>query len=335
MHADFLSYTTLTLTTCTASLSTNILLLILFASNPILQTETSALTLNLNICDMILPLTVIPVSIYNSLFNSTIFKEDTTVCHLAASLFVLLLLNSLHSLTWVTIDKFTKICFPLRYAQLLTRQRTWIILCLTWIYCTLYAAFLFLGFGDYAYNENINICLPTFSSSTKIYNVVLLSLGIILPLMIVCLFYIAIIYTARNQAMRGTFVCNDHHCYYVPIKSYFRSTIVLVLSAVYPLVCWIPYVTISFYETFHGKDVPSLVEKISVWLVLLTTGLNPWLNALIQKKYRKALRQSWKKFNQVCVCLKQNDQPLPKEQQASPNVQDFLPGSSIPTSVNT
>nr|XP_033806882.1 melanopsin-B-like [Geotrypetes seraphini] len=333
MYADFLPYTILIMTTCTASLLTNIFVLILFASNPKLQTETSALTLNLNICDLILPLTAIPISIYNSLFNRTIFKENTTICHLVASFYVLLPLNSLHSLTWVTIDKFTEIRFPLHYTRLLTRQRTWLILCLLWIYCTLFAAFPFVGFGDYAYNENINICLPTFSSSTKAYSVVLLSFGVILPLMTVGLLYIVIIHTAKRQAKRGTFVCNDNHCYYVPIKSHFRSTIVLVLSAVYPIVCWIPYTTISFYQSVRGKEAPSLVEKISVCLVLLKTGLNPWLNVLIQKKYRKALCQRWKKCNQVCVCLKQNPMPLPGGHPRS-KVKDFLPGSSTQPSVH-
>ncbi|XP_069494474.1 histamine H2 receptor-like [Ambystoma mexicanum] len=334
MHVSSVLYAVLLVTTCLASVSTNALLLVLFATHLKLRTETWALTLSLTICDMMLGLTIVPAGVYSSC-GGGLFTEDTTACRLAAFLFVLLQLASLHSLTWMTIDKFTEICFPLHYAQLFTSHRTWLIIACVWVYCTVQASFPFMGLGYYAYNGNASLCMPSLGSSTKAYSLLLLILGMSTPLMTVCALYIAIVHVAKRQARRGTFMCNEQHCYYVPIRPYFRNTVLLVASAAYLLVCWTPYLTISFMDIFHDEDIPSLVEKISIWLVLLTSVLNPWLNSLGQKKYRTALQETWKKFKQICVHVEQNQLPLQRETHICLRSQLTLPGNTTQTTVHT
>ncbi|XP_078515891.1 adenosine receptor A3-like [Lissotriton helveticus] len=333
MHISSLLYAVCMITTCAGSVATNILLLILIASHRKLRTETWVLTLNLTISDLILAITIIPSSVYSS-FGGSALTTNMMVCRLAAFLFVLLQLSSLHSLTWMTIDKCTEIGFPLHYAQLFTGRRTWLIISGLWIYCTLTAALPFMGFGYYVYNENANICAPKFSSSTKAYSMVLLILGMIIPLIVICVLYISIVHIAKHQARRGTFVCNEHHCYYVPIRPYFRNTFLLVSSALYLVVCWIPYTTISFMDIFQEEKVPSLVEKMSTWLILLTSVLNPWLTSLGQKKYRKAMQETWKKFKQASAHLEANAPPSTRETGLSLRSRFSLPGSTSQTSAH-
>ncbi|XP_034783918.2 histamine H2 receptor [Acipenser ruthenus] len=291
MQIHAVLYAILMIPTSIGSILANILLLLIFAYNLKLQTETSALTLNFCICDLLLGLTVIPFGVHNSLFGITNYTKDSFVCQSTAFFYMLLQLASVHSLTWSTIDKFTEICFPLHSAQLFTKKRTWAILCLLWIYCLINASFPFLGFGSYKYGERKFICAPNLQQSSKGYGVVLIAIGVIIPILIMCSLYIYIVKIARNQALRGTFACNDQHCYYVPANNYFRRTIVLISTAMCLLVCWMPYITISFYEMFTGNNIAPLTEVIATWLVLFTSALNPWVTIMSQKTKMKRQEQ--------------------------------------------
>lgn len=224
-------YTVLMITTSIGAVGANLILLLLFASHLKLRTDTWALTLNLSLCDLIFGISVIPVAVYSSLLGGGIFSMNNIACKLLGFLFVFLQVASLNSLVWATIDKFTEICFPLRYAQMITKKRIWIILVLLWIYALIVSLFPFMGFGEYSFSSDVYMCLPLFNASTTVYGAILLSGGVLAPILTISVLYIAIIHIARNQAKRGTFVCNDQHCYYVPIRSYFRNTVILIVSA--------------------------------------------------------------------------------------------------------
>ncbi|XP_039597089.1 melanopsin-like [Polypterus senegalus] len=291
--------TVLMILTDMASIFANMLVLLLFAYNPKLKTETSGLALNLCACDLVLGFTVLPFGIHNSLSRERHYSRDGVPCQLMGFLYILLQLGSVQSMTWATVDKFTEICFPLHYAQLFTKRKTCLVLCFLWVYCLGNACLPFFGVGSYTYSQNTFLCVPDFEPSSKSYCVVLIAVGVIVPITIMCSLYLYIIYIARKQGLRGTFECNDQHCYYVPTKNYFKSSVVLLSTALCLLVCWMPYITISFYKTFTEHRVPPLADAISIWLVLFTSAINPWVNTVTQKKYRKALKDSWKKLKQT------------------------------------
>ncbi|KAM5129597.1 adenosine receptor A3-like [Mantella aurantiaca] len=329
-------YSVLMITTGIGAVGANLILLLLFASHLKLRTDTWALTLNLSLCDLIFGISVIPVAVYSSLLGGGVFSMDDTACKLLGFLFVFLQVASLNSLVWATVDKFTEICFPLRYAQMITKKRIWIILGLLWIYALTVSTFPFMGFGKYSFSSDVYMCLPLFNSSNTAYGVMLLSGGILAPISTISVLYIAIIHIARNQAKRGTFVCNDQHCYYVPIRSYFRNTVILIVSAFYLLVCWIPSVTISFYEIFYAHNVPVILKMASIWLVVLTSGINPWVNTLAQRKYRKALRESWRKLKRLFEDMGSSSEP-PSENERHSSIQSHqcLPGHNMTNSIQT
>ncbi|KAM9294057.1 adenosine receptor A3-like [Gastrophryne carolinensis] len=323
-------YTAFMIATSIGAVGANLTLLLLFAFHLKLRKDTWALTLNLSLCDMIFGISVIPVSIYSSLSGSNIFSMDAIACKLLGFIFVLLQLGSLNSLVWATVDKFTEIRFPLRYAQIVTKKRIWTIVALLWIYAVAIAALPLTGFGEYTFSNDVRMCLPSFNSSSTAYGMVLLSGGILAPISAISILYILIIHIARNQAKRGTFVCNDQHCYYVPIRSYFRNTVILIVSASYLLVCWIPSVSISFYEVFYTQKVPVILKMISMWLVVLTSGINPWVNSLAQRKYRKALWESWRKLKRIFEERASiSEPPSDNERQSSFQSHQCLPGHNL------
>ncbi|KAM3919241.1 adenosine receptor A3-like [Leptodactylus fuscus] len=335
MSPELLIYATLIICTSIGALSANLTLLLLFVSHLKLRTDTWGLTLNLSLCDMMFGISVTSVAIFSILGGST-FLNYGIACKLVGFTMVLLQLASLNSLAWTTVDKFTEICFPLRYAQIVTKRRIWIILSFLWIYAILVAALPFMGFGDYSFNEDVYACLPSLNATTMPYSMMLFSGGIITPILAISVLYVAIIHIARSQAKRGTFVCNDQHCYYVPIRSYFRNTFVLIFSAFYLLVCWLPSITISFYEIFHAHDVPPIAQMASMWLIVLTSGINPWVNSLAQRKYRKALRESWRKLKRLFQDMgSSTESPSENERHSSPQTHHCLPGHNTTSSIQT
>ncbi|XP_056402656.1 melatonin receptor type 1C-like [Hyla sarda] len=335
MSSVLIVYATLIISTSVGAVSANLILLLLCVSHLKLRTDTWGLTLNLSLCDLIFGISVISVAIYSCLEGGT-FMNNGVACKLVGFLLVLLQLASINSLVWSTVDKFTEICFPLRYAQIVTKRRIWIVLFFLWIYAIVVAALPFMGFGDYSFNEEVYVCLPSLNSTTMAYSMMILSAGVITPISAISILYISIIHIARSQAKRGTFVCNDQHCYYVPIRSYFRNTLILIFSAFYLLICWIPSVTISLYEIFYTDNVPSILQMASIWLIVLTSGINPWVNSLAQRKYRKALLESWRKIKKMFQDMgSSSETPSENERHSSIQTPQSLPGHNMMNSIQT
>lgn len=208
----------------------NLLLLLVILLNQTLQTDTWVLTLSFCICDLALGVSTIPFGIHNSLFKVKSYPSKSATCQGSAFLFLALQLASIHSLTWATVDKFTEICFALSYPVIFTAYRAKIILAMVWVYSILNASLPLFGFGSYAYSETKFLCVPSFKPSSIAFNMLFMVLGIIIPIVLMCSMYGYIVYIARNQVRRGTFVCNEDHCFYVPANNYFKSSIVMVTT---------------------------------------------------------------------------------------------------------
>lgn len=61
-----------------------------------------------------------------------------------------------------------------------------------------------------------------------------------------------------------------------------HSGLCVVCFSVCLLVCWLPYISVSLYETFTGQQSPAGTSALSAWLVLTSTALNPWITCLMQ-----------------------------------------------------
>ncbi|XP_042599166.1 adenosine receptor A3-like [Cyprinus carpio] len=277
----------------------NLVLLLVVLLNRSLQTDTWGLTLSFCLCDLALGISTIPFGIHNSLFQVKSYPSKSATCKGSAFLFLLLQLASIHSLTWATVDKFTEICFALSYPVIFTGYRAKIILAVVWVYSILTAALPLFGFGSYVYSETKFLCVPNFKPSSIAFNMLFMVVGIIIPIVLMCSMYGYIVHIARNQVRRGTFVCNEDHCFYVPASNYFKSSIVMVTTTVCLLVCWLPYIVICFFETLTGKESPQPASAVATWLVLFTSALNPWINSMTQTRYRAALRKTLNKIRQM------------------------------------
>lgn len=105
------------------------------------------------------------------------------------------------------------------------------MLVLVWCFCLAGAALPLLGFGGYAYSEARFLCGPSFAPDHRAFVLLWTLLGVAVPTVTMCSLYGCIVYVARKQARRGTFMCNELHCFHVPANNYLRSSIVVVATS--------------------------------------------------------------------------------------------------------
>ncbi|KAM8834368.1 adenosine receptor A3 [Synchiropus picturatus] len=277
-----LLYALLMLLTGLASLAGNLLLLLALLLNKELWTDTAALTLSISLSDLALALSTVPSAVYNSLAGPAGYRGDGALCQGGGFIFLLLQTSSIHSLMWTTVDKFAEICFGLNYHKIWTRRRCGAVLALLWCFSLSLAALPLLGFGSYSYSHSRFLCCVSFTADHQSFVLLWLSAGVAAPILTMCFLYAYIIYVGRKQARRGTFMCNELHCYHVPANQYLKSSVVMVTTSVCLLLCWIPYVAVCLYETFSASDSRVISCSLSTWLVISSAALDPWIICLTQ-----------------------------------------------------
>ncbi|XP_078134200.1 G protein-coupled receptor 161 [Sander vitreus] len=279
----------------------NVLFLLLLLLNTALRSDTLSLALSAVVSDLALGLATVPFAAYHSLVGPPRPPGQGTVCQGSGFLFLLLQTSSLHVLAWTTVDRFSEIWLALSHRRVWTAWRRRAVLLAVWAFSVASAALPLLGFGAYEYSERRFLCCLSFTPENGKMVATWAALGVALPILAVCSLNGYVVYVARKQARRGTFTCNELHCYNVPANNYLRSSVVMVTTSVGLLVCWLPYVSVCLYETFSGQQSPAVTAALSTWLVLTSAALNPWITCLTQT-YRAAVRPSIRRFIQMCLC---------------------------------
>ncbi|XP_075304654.1 beta-2 adrenergic receptor [Odontesthes bonariensis] len=275
-------YAALMVLSSVASVSGNLLLLLVLLLNKELQSDTLGLTLSFSLSDLALGLSTLPFGVHNTLSWPAGYPSEGGLCQGSAFLFLLLQTASIQSLTWATVDRFTEMCFALSYCSIWTKRRSRVVVVSVWLFCLVNASLPLLGFGSYVYNESRFLCCPDFSPDSQCFVVLWMVVSIVAPILTMCSLYGYIVYVARKQARRGTFMCNELHCFHVPANNYLRSSIVMVTTSGCLLVCWLPYISVCLYETFSGEPSPAVASALSTWLVLTSAALNPWITCMTQ-----------------------------------------------------
>ncbi|XP_072221194.1 beta-2 adrenergic receptor [Leuresthes tenuis] len=276
-------YAALMVLSSAASVCGNLLLLLVLLLNKELRSDTLGLTLSFSLSDLALGLATIPFGVHNTLSWPVGYPSEGGFCQGSGFIFLLLQTSSIHSLTWATVDKFTEMCFALSYSSIWTKTRSRVVVVLVWLFCLVNASLPLLGFGSYVYNESRFLCCPDFTPDNRCFVVPWMVVSIVAPILTMCSLYGYIVYVARKQARRGTFMCNELHCFYVPANNYLRSSVVMVTTSVCLLVCWLPYISVCLYETFSGEASPAVASALSTWLVLTSAALNPWITCMTQR----------------------------------------------------
>ena len=209
-------------------------------------------------------------------------------------------LISIHSLCWVTVCKMVAITKPLRYEQLFTRTRCYLIITGIWLSGAVYAAAL----SPWIVSWDLDVCvyyipvetLPTYAVAFLLIG---FAFGLTAPLALIVYanvrIFVIIVRTHRQIAAQANSI-GGHIPFVGNIPSLTSRSIrsgrnVLILCLTYLFLTIPAFVTmVATIAMGANYDWPASVKFLSIWTMLCNTFLNSLLCVTLFRTVRsKAL----------------------------------------------
>lgn len=194
----------------------NLLVIIIIFRSPKLQTITSGFLLNLAVSDLSTGILLLPFATSVQIQRSWIYSEPW--CGIIGFAYMVVGIVSTWTLASLSMERFIAVNRPLKYHQMLTKTRVWVSIFVNWAFAVFMATVPYMAQSNYAYLPTYGFCLPNLFTNGAA-SIVILTTGICLPFVIMCLAYVSIGRVACTQARRKVIECNEDHCAYVTPKN--------------------------------------------------------------------------------------------------------------------
>ena len=203
-------------------------------------------------------------------------------------------LVSMHSLCWVTVCKMVAITKPLRYEQILTRKRCYLIICSTWLGGAIFASMLISGSTVW----NLDTCMyhldiegSTYVASALFFGV---TVGILMPVVVIVYATTRIFFVIVRTHLEITTQVNSiggevgavATTPNLTLKSIRSGRNVLLICLAY-VILTIP-ITVSIIASVLGKsnNLPALYTFICVWILMCNSSANSLIYLILFRSVR-------------------------------------------------
>lgn len=247
-----------------------------------LRNVTSIFIINLSISDIAVAVLCMPFSIVTAITDDWRFGQQ--FCQINGFLNVFFLLNSILTLTAISIQKYFAIVMPLREA--VTARRA--IYAIVWTWCQSFITALtpVLGWNSYVHipgRMQCSVKVPT-NALEKINSFFIIVTGFVIPLGVMNFAYFNIFVNVRRHTRR----LRKHVAPDEALKSERNVTITLVIILALFLLCWAPFsVLVTFASLNKKKVLPEYFHIIAYWMGFLSSAVNPIVFALRTKSFRR------------------------------------------------
>ena len=275
----------------------NTVVLWLFYKNKSLRTISNRFLASLCVADFLVGLVIDPVWI------AIRFFAQPKRTHILKQVINLLWIHStaatVFNLCCVSVDRFIAIRFPLRYQDIITKQRCYAVIIMVWLIS------LVLPFSRILVVNRTNIESLWFS---------LTFITFVLPITVVTLCYFSIFKTARKQASRTNRENlqnpNEMNTPVRAMQNYKAiKTIGFVLTVF--IVSWMPSIVVSVMDYVTASDKCAdhkLAYVVWPWIEAIaftSSAINPWIYCFRNREFREVLHCSFE-FRPPCVTLDSN-----------------------------
>lgn len=113
------------------TISGNLLVIVAVVPSPTLRSPTHSLIVNLAVADLLLGITVLPLSATRELYAGA-WLLGPSLCSIWTSLDVLCCTASILSLCGISVDRYIGVSRPLAYSRILTKRRARILIAVIW-----------------------------------------------------------------------------------------------------------------------------------------------------------------------------------------------------------
>ena len=188
--------------------------------------------------------------------------------------------NSMHSLCWVTVCKMIAITKPLRYEQLLTRNRCYFIICGIWLIGALIAATI----TPFVATWNLDCCINQTTISTDSAGPLIFAvlIAIVCPAVVLVysttrIFFVILRTHRETTAQVSSIGGQSGTLATIPsltFKSIRSGRNVLIMCLAF-LILTLPFAIFCFMLAFHVDNyLPPAYKFVATWILLCNSSVN-------------------------------------------------------------
>ncbi|XP_020622277.1 neuropeptide Y receptor type 1-like [Orbicella faveolata] len=243
--------------------------------------------LSLAVADLIFPLIVMPIH-FDYLISGT-WQRGTSLCQLRIFAYLVAASASVLSYCGVTVERYIRIIFPLRYRAVENAKCVFAAVALLWLYALSSSSFIFTDFLDESHHDTPPRGVCSHALPRRLF-LTLFLLTYCVPLAVILFIYFHILQISRKQRRKIVPVNGNHH---TPNKKARQSVMVLLLLFHF-LVCWLP---ISVYTLVLKTNLASELSWPNwTWyqflslLTFLNSVLNPFIYGYSNSHFKAVLR---------------------------------------------
>ncbi|XP_051233072.1 trace amine-associated receptor 13c-like isoform X3 [Dicentrarchus labrax] len=249
-----------------------------------LYTPTNLILLSLAVSDLLVGLTVMPLTIFSQ--QSCMFIDKIT-CTFSYLMSFILTSASVGSMVLTSVDRYVAICYPLRYSSMVTTSRVKVCVSVCWFCSVVYNLILLkehllqIDLSNSCYEE----CVVIINYITGAIDLVLTFFS---PVTVIIILYMRVFVVAVSQArvMRSQISALRSNTVTVK-KSELRAarTIGIILLVFILSLC--PY----YSPSITGQDITGSIDSMAqFWLFFCNSTFNPLIYAFFYPWFRKSVK---------------------------------------------
>ena len=287
---------------CVGAFSGNIMLFVLIAKTPALQTKGNVFVLNLAMADVLVSVVNMPITIVTVIADEWILGDD--MC-LASGFFTLLtFVASCMALTMISVNRYHAICHWTRYHEKYTRGKCVIYIGIVWGITIGLSLPPFFSWSEFRFDKGQSYCFAEWTIS-KSYTLFMIAACLFGPIIIMSYCYIKIYKYKKLSAMRVQAAGGDSQTSELNDVTTARELVsraasrtdrkltrtIMILIVVFGM-CWAPFAIIMILQVFFKVQVPRWADFGS----LVLGYMNSFCNVFVYNVTNKTIRQGYKKL---------------------------------------
>ncbi|RXN06778.1 visual pigment-like receptor peropsin [Labeo rohita] len=267
------------------SLSSNIVVLLMFVKFRDLRTATNAIIINLAFTDIGVAGIGYPMSAASDLHGS--WKFGYTGCQIYAALNIFFGMASIGLLTVVAIDRYLTICRP-DIGQKLTTVSYTLLIMAAWLNAVFWSSMPIVGWAGYAPDPTGATCTINWrnnDTSFVSYTMTVITVNFIIPLAVMFYCYYNVSVTVKRYKASN---CLDS--INIDWSDQMDVTKMSIIMIVMFLTAWSPYSIVCLWASFGDpKTIPAPMAIIAPLFAKSSTFYNPCIYVIANKKFRRAI----------------------------------------------
>ena len=284
---------------CAGALTGNVMLFVLIAKTPALQTKGNVFILNLAVADLLVAVVNMPITIVTVIADGWILGEK--VCLTSGFFTLLTFVASCMALTMISINRYHAICHWTKYHEKYTHGKCVVYVCLVWGITIGLSLPPFFGWAKFDFDEGQSYCFAEWNLS-KSYTLFMIAACLFGPLIIMSYCYVKIYRYKKASGMRVQVAATSSELHEVNTTAELVSAVVsqndrkltrTIMSLIVVFaVCWSPFAIIMILQVFFKVQVPRWADFGS----LVLGYMNSFCNVFVYNATNKTIRHGYRKL---------------------------------------